>query len=190
MLNRKRIILSTLGVAVAIAFVLTETAGSNRQYQLGGGWIGNNGEGNIWNCLQIPLDSAGRSDAVRVDFKTYNAAIAGLLSMFGADRMSDFTGEGAMISRDTAKWTLVGYAQAQGNPPAIQGIIVVQGTWKYTTRDSALLNYTLYVYPAAADVDGDGLPDEGVDPFITIPGAVDTAQRVPLPGTDQCRFRK
>jgi hypothetical protein len=75
----------------------------------------------------------------------------------------------------------VGYAQKQGNPPAIQGIIVVQGTWKYTSSDTALLNYTLYVYPAAADVDLDGYPDEGSTPVLTIPGAVDTAKRVPLP---------
>lgn len=181
MLNKKRILLATLGAVAAIVFVLTQTAGSNRHYQLGGGWIGNNGAGNIWNCVQTPLDPAGRSDAVRVDFKTYDAAIAGLLTAFGADAMSDFTGEGAMISRDTAKWTLVGYAQKQGNPPAIQGIMVVQGTWKYTSRDSALLNYTFYVYSAAADADGDGYPDEGSTPVLTIPDGIDTAQRVPLP---------
>jgi hypothetical protein len=61
---------------------------NQRQYQLGGGWIGNNGAGTIWNALQIPLDPAGRTAAIRVKTTAYSAGFAGLLTAFGADAVS------------------------------------------------------------------------------------------------------
>lgn len=175
--NSKRIILGTLGAAAAIALVLSQTAGSNRQYQLGGAWIGN-GSGNIWTALHSPLDPEGRTMAGAVHFVTYNAGIAGLLASLGADSATDYKGQTEMISRDTGKWSLVGYAVKQGNPPVIQGILVSQGTWKYTSNDSAVLNYSFAVYLPSTDANGDGFPDAGATPAMTFPDLVDTAQRV------------
>lgn len=182
MITIKRVILGTLGVATIVAFVLSQTAGSNRQYQLGGAWLGNNGAGNIWSAVHAPLDPEGRTMAGTVHFNVYNADIAAILSTLGADSLSSFVGQTEMLTRDTAKWSLLGHALKQGNPPTIQGILLSEGTFKYTSRDSLVLNYTFYVYLPSADANGDGFPDEGSTPLIAVPGVVDTAQRVMPPG--------
>ncbi len=149
-------------------------------YRFGGGWIGASATGG-WNCLQVPLDSAGQTEAIRVSLTSYSPETAGLLAFSGANSLTDMTGEGAMTGPDTAKWTLVGYGVAAGNPPVIRQIWVAAGTLKYTGRDSWNNNYTLTVYPAEADGDGDNLPDAGATPLVTIPGITGTAKRVPLP---------
>jgi hypothetical protein len=41
------------------------------------------------------------------------------------------------------------------------------------------LNYTLDIYLPSADADGDGLPDAGAQPVLSVP-AVDHARRVPI----------
>ena len=84
-----------------------------------------------------------------------------------------------MISNDTAKWQCVGYTQAPGNPATPTAILVYAGTLKFTARDRALVVYTLNVYLASADGDGDGFPDAGTAPALSIPGITDTAKRVP-----------
>lgn len=87
-----------------------------------------------------------------------------------------------MIDRDTARWTVVGYAQAKGagNERQIRAIVVAFGTLQFTGPDQDVVHATLTVYPAAADVDGDGLPDPGAVPVVTIPGIVETGRRVPI----------
>ncbi len=150
------------------------------QYRLGGGWIGASATGG-WNCLQVPLDAAGKTEAIRVTLISYSEQTAGLLAFSGANSLSDMTGEGAMTGPDTAKWTLVGYGLAAGNPPVIRQIWVAAGTLKFTGPDTWNNSYTLTVYPNEADADGDGYPDAGATPLVTIPGITGTAKRVPLP---------
>ncbi|MBI3851066.1 MAG: hypothetical protein HY298_12435 [Verrucomicrobia bacterium] len=152
---------------------------NQRHYQLGGSWIGK-GAGSVWTAVHAPLDPEAQTMAGHVNFQSYGPDTAGLIAAFGGDRMSEFVGETKMINRDTAKWTLVGYVQAGQNPPQIVAIIIGHGTWKYTDRDHAVLNYTIDTYPAAADADGDGMPDPGAIPVVTTPGVIDTAQRVPI----------
>ena len=159
------------------------------QYKLGGSFIGNDGTGNIWNALQIPLDPAGRTAALRLKTVTYSADLAGLLATFGADTLTELTTQAEMISRDTAKYAFVGYATKQGNPPLICLIFVMRGTLKFTGPDSFVVNYTIDVYPGPAnvlglpnaDADADGYPDTGATPVYSIPGGPETAKRVPLP---------
>jgi|SRR5712664_1805319 len=45
--------------------------------------------------------------------------------------------------------------------------------------NTAALNYTLDVYPPSADADGDGFPDAGATPALSIP-TVDNGRRVPI----------
>ena len=56
----------------------------------------------------------------------------------------------------------------------------MNGTLKFTGPDNMVVNYTIDVYPAAADADLDGYPDPGAVPVVTIPG-VNPAKRVPVP---------
>ncbi len=143
-------------------------------YQLGGGWIGSGG-GMTWSCLQIPLDPAGRTDAIRVKTTAYDANTAGLLASFGANTLSDGVGEGRMISRDTSKWSMVSYAQVAGNPLQTAAILVYSGTWTFTGPDDAVINYSLTVYPPSES----GLPE--ADSLLTIAGMTGTVKRVLVP---------
>ncbi len=149
-------------------------------YQLGGGWIFSAPD-TIYTALQIPLDPAGRTAAIRVHAMTYDLGTAGLVTAFGADTLSESTGEAEMTGRNTAKWTLVAYGQAQGNPPQIRAICVSAGTLQFTGPNSLGILYTLKVYAATADADGDGFPDPDTLPAVTIPGLTATAKRVPVP---------
>jgi len=121
--------------------------------------------------------------AARPILKYFNAQFAGLLASFGADSLSDATGEIKMVSPDTGRWTLISYMQATPHQPGdllqSKAIIVSHGTWKFTSNDTAVLNYTLDIYLPSADADGDGFPDEGAQPVLILP-TVDNAKRVPI----------
>ena len=176
MKSNKYVVLA-LGAALAGLLTIAASTDGQGQHKLGGAWIGGH-PGFVWNLLQIPLDPAGQTEAFRVSVLQYGADFAGLLSGFGADRLTDCIGEGRMISQDTAKWQCVGYAQAVGNPPTTTAIVVYSGTFKFTGLDTALCVYTVSVYLASADANGDGYPDAGAQPAVTIP-VTDTAKRVP-----------
>jgi len=165
---------------------------NERQYKLGGGFIGSGGAG-IWNALQIPLDPAGRTAALRVSSGTLSPQFAGLFAALGATGVgSDNVGEMEMISHDTARFGTLGYARMEvpGNPLQVNSIFVMTGTVKFTGPDNIEVTYTINVYPVNipglpnADADNDGYPDPGAQPIL-IPGVlpiqgVDTAKRVTL----------
>jgi hypothetical protein len=182
MRNQKNLFVLGIGAALVGLVILTQTAASTQQHgrlQLGGCWIGK-GAGTVWTSVQTPLEPQGKAVALRVKFATYSSDFAGLLSAFGADTLTDFVGHGELVNRNTSQFTLVGYAQAQGNPPQIGAVLVGFGTFQFTDQDHAVLKYTIDVYPADADADRDGLPDAGATPAVTIPNITDTAQRTPI----------
>jgi len=150
------------------------------QHKFGGAWIGGNGEGSIWNALQIPKNPTGLTCGVRVNTTMYGESFAGLLTAFGADSTTEAVGEMEMISHDTAKYGMVFYLQQQGNPPTLRAIAVMTGTLQFTGPDNFFVDYIIDVYPASADSDLDGYPDPGAVPAATIPG-LDLAKRVPIP---------
>jgi hypothetical protein len=153
---------------------------NQRHYQLGGAFIGNNGAGNVWTALQTPLDPAGRTAALRVQQRVWNADVAGFMGFLDADTSSDAVGQMAMISRDTARFGSLYYYLKQGNPPTPRAIAVMNGTVKFTGPDNIQVTYTIDVYAAEADADLDGYPDVGIAPIATIPG-LEPAKRVPIP---------
>ena len=165
---------------------------SQQQYQLGGGFIGH-GAGLVYSCVQTPLDPDGRTAALVVKTVDDDGSMAGLLAACGANTASDAVGEDEMISRDTAKWSMVAYAQASGPPLQTKAIFVYTGTFTFTGPDNFVINYTLDVYPVNvpvtspfyglpnADADHDGFPDAGATPALTIPGLTGAGKRVPIP---------
>jgi len=179
-------------LAVLLIAAGATVAGMNqRHYQLGGGFIGH-GAGLVYTCVQTPLDPAGRTAALVVKTVDDDGSLARLLAAVGADTGSDAVGEDVMISRDTAKWSMVAYAQASGPPLQTKAILVYTGTLKFTGPDNFVLNYTLDVYPVNvpdtspfyglpnADADRDGFPDAGTTPALTIPGLTGDGKRVPI----------
>lgn len=176
------------GLVAALVIATAASIGwmNQRQHQLGGGWIGGGASG-IWNALQIPLDPAGKTAALRVKTTTLSDAFAGLFAGLGATALnSDAVGEMEMITKDTARFGTVFYGRANtaANPLQLNSIFVMTGTVKFTDPDSIAVSYTIEVYPASADANADGFPDEGA-PDIEIPGllpiqGLDYAKRVTL----------
>ena len=184
--------LAMLLTAVGATVGWKDAKHSQRQYQLGGGFIGTS-PGLVWNCVQTPLDPAGRTAALVEKTVDDDGSQAALLEACGADTGSDAVGEDVMISRDTANWSMAAYAQVAGPPLQTKAIFVYTGTLKFTDRDNFVINYTLNVYVVNvpdtspfyglpnADADHDGFPDEGATPALTIPDLTGTGKRVPVP---------
>jgi hypothetical protein len=184
---KRRAALKKIGLGLAsvalVAGALCVTGFGQKHYQLGGAWVGGR-PGFLWSAVQAPLDPLGQTAVARPILKNFDAQFAGLCAAFGADNLSDTVGEARMISPDTARWTLLAHLQATPHQPGdllqTKAIVMYSGTWKYTSQDTAVLNYTVNVYPASADADGDGYPDANAQPALTIPGIVDNAKRVPI----------
>ncbi len=117
-LKGKACLLCAVGAGIAGLLTIAASPSGRGQYKVGGGYIGS-GSGLIWNCLQIPLDPAARTAAVRVNVVSYGDDVAGLLKVFGADTITENTGQAALTSRDSGPWRFVSYAVKQGNPPGI-----------------------------------------------------------------------
>ena len=184
--SKRRVALRKFGIGLAglalVAGALCVTGLGQKNYRLGGGWVGGNPT-YTWSVLFAPSDPAGQTAAARPILKYFNDTFGGLLSSFGADNLSDATGEVKMISTDTARWTLISYMQVTPKQPGDllqnKAIVVSHGTWKFTSENTAVLNYVLDVYLPSADADGDGYPDPGTTPLLSIP-TVDNAKRVPI----------
>jgi hypothetical protein len=170
-----------IGVAL-VAGTLGVTGFGTKYYRIGGSWVGGNPT-YTWSCLFAPNDPLGQTGAARPILSYFNDQFAGLLANFGADNLSVATGEIKMVSPDTARWTLIGYMQVtpkgQGEVLQNKAIIISHGTWRFTSDTTAALNYTLDIYLPSADADGDGFPDAGATPVLSVP-TVDTAKRVPI----------
>jgi hypothetical protein len=171
--------LTMLVLGVGALFV---TGFGEKHYRLGGAWVGGSSI-YTWSVMFAPSDPQGQTAAARPILKYFDANFAGLLASFGADNLSDATGEAKMVSLDTAQWTLISYMQVTPRQPGDllqnKAIIVSHGTWTFSSDSTAVLNYTLDVYLPAADADGDGFPDAGAQPIMSIP-TVDNAKRVPI----------
>jgi hypothetical protein len=177
----KLVSIGLLGIGL-VAGTFFVTGFGTKAYRLGGGWVGGNSM-YTWNCLFAPSDPTGQTAAARPILSYFNGQFAGLLAYFGADNLSVASGEIKMISTDTGRWTLISYMQVTpkslGEQLQNKAIIVSHGTWKFTGDNTAVLDYILDVYPPSADADGDGLPDAGAVPAMSIP-TQDTARRVPI----------
>ena len=167
--------------AAALLVIAGVTAGwsTQRQYKVGGAWIGGDASGPGWSALQIPMDSSNRSYAVRVSALARDAGSAALVAALGADTLSDAVGQARMINRDTAAWSML--AHAQTSALQIRGFFRYTGEWTYTSEDTAQLTYTLEVFSLAADSNLDGIPDPGATALFSFPGLTAFANRVPSP---------
>lgn len=168
-------VLPATGLSLAWANGARADCGAKGHFQLGGAWIGTDNAGFALNHVQIPLDPEGKTAALRVSALSYGSAVADLLTELKANTESDFVGQLDMISHDTAKLSMVGYALASGNPPVIWAIIVVSGLCQFTDRDTMVSNYTFSLFPPSAD----GLPHD--NPLLgPVPAPTLTLKRVPF----------
>ncbi len=169
---------------VAAAGLSVAWLGPNH-YRLGGAFIGSPaGSGGLyWSALQIPLDSAGKTAALRVNVYSGSAPTDFLMAYSGADTFSEGIGQVAMVNGNTAKSFLVFYAMKLGTPGVPQEVKQIwtwDGTITFTSADSYNANGTMLVYGAAADADRDGRPDPGAEPlFPPIPSDLAVTRALP-----------
>jgi hypothetical protein len=161
------------GLAAILVAAGLSLAWEHHHYQLGGVFIGSGGT--LWSGYNAPLDPDGRTAALRVNCIAYGADFAGLLTALNADTLGEAVGQEEMISRDTWKYSTVGYLTKQGTPPVVKAIYVMAGKGKFTSPNDTVINYEIDVYPVTDGVWGDGFPDGTPLPPIT---GTTTAQRV------------
>lgn len=140
-------------------------------HQLGGSFIGRPADsgGMSWSAFQAPLDPAGKTAALRVAVYSYSAESAFLLTMSGADTLTEGLGQLAMVSNDTARGSLVFHGLAQGNPPLVKQIWIWEGIIRVTGPDAYDVIGQIHIYSAESDFDGDGRPDPNSVPLLTVP---------------------
>lgn len=176
MIARKpAVLLACVAAAAALLLCLTDLQGQspNAQMKLGGAFVGS-GAGGLWNAIQIPLDPAGKTCAARISGIAM-PGFAGLLAALQADTFSEMVGQEVMISRDTAKFTFIGYATAG---TTVKGILVMTGEFQFQGPNEAVVTYEMKVFSPDADGNQDGLPDTDATPLPIPIAGVDTAKRV------------
>jgi hypothetical protein len=160
--------------AVLAAAGLAAAALGPVHYRLGGAFIGSpkDSGGLWWSGFQAPLDSAGKTAALRVGLYSYPPEMAQLVASLGydADAVTEATGQLAMISNDTAIGSLVWYSVKQGNPPVVELIWTWTGITTWTSPDTYIVSGTNTAYDVTvADQDHDGLPDPGAPYLAAFP---------------------
>jgi hypothetical protein len=92
-----------------------------------------------------------------------------------------------MINKDTAKYTLVFYAVADGTPSLtkpvagqIKAIMVITGFWHYTGPDTAESQETLSVHLPDANPEHNVLPAPEATPFKVFSFPWHPQHRIPL----------
>ena len=161
---------SMLAVLVATAGLSVAWLGPNH-YRLGGAFLSDpaRGGGTYWSAFQAPLDSAGKTAALRVNVLTYGPSGAGLLAAFGADTITELVGQAVMIDNDTAQGAIAGYLLKQGVPPELKAIWVFEGVLEWTGPNSYEAIGINKLFLPSADANGDGLPDPGATPVAESP---------------------
>lgn len=89
MLTKKNLLTLAIGLTLVGLLGITPTVASGqnqRQYKLGGAWVGHSASPAwAWTALQIPTNPEGTEGALRVNFTSYGADVAGLVASLGAD---------------------------------------------------------------------------------------------------------
>lgn len=164
--------------AVGLVASLCVASMGQRNYRLGGVWVGSGG-GETWTAVVTPLDPEGKTAVFTVHPVAWSEESASFTAYLGGDTVSDAVGWQKMISRDTAKWSMVAHVLA-GAPPRIVAFEMFDGTLIFRGPDNNEMQYTMTIFPASADKNKDGLPDPDAVPLIAMPGA-GTNTRVPEP---------
>jgi hypothetical protein len=172
-----------------VAGVTASTAWSDRpecRVKQGGAWAGQLG-GIQWTAIHAPLSDDGKRAVQRLQWITLNADFEGLLGAFGAQRLSEASGVMEMTGKDTAKYTLVFYAVADGTasttaPVAgqIKAIMVMTGLWHYTGPDKAESQEVLAVYLPDGNPEHNVLPAPDATPFKVFTFGWHPQHRIPL----------
>jgi hypothetical protein len=162
---------------------------NGKAIKAGGAWLVVNQELGIRGLQTVsPIDPSGKRAVHRQQTISADPTVGGLCPR--AYLLSDVIGEAIITGPSTAEATAVGYAMRKPVLPEIRDQI--ECIWVLTstsdmTKDTQEIAVNIAVYPTWGvygtypnpDVDGDMLPDEGVEPYVCLP-FVFQATRVPM----------
>ena len=182
-ISKQKIVMTAL-VAAAAAFVLVPQIGASGPdqggFKLEGAWVAKvPGTPVQWSYTLSP-DASGRraaiSGAIQVGIKP---AVFGLFP--DVEFVSPIIGEAVMTGPDSAVFNSVWYGIKTGFPfDQIVYIGMNSGQIRFTGPGQAEGTHNLVFYAPSSDKDGDGLPDPGEAPVLTIPPTTTVETRVPL----------
>ena len=174
--------LVSLVAVLGMAVIGVASAGGGRNaYKLEGAWIAKvDGSTGQWTYVLSP-DASGRRAS------GHGSIDIGFFVSPDSDVSSPILIEMEMTGRKTVAAYSVFYSLKELSPVApleptreLVFIGVVQSTGEFVTPNKFEVSHYFEFFPATADVDGDGLPDPGQDPFATL-NLTTTDTRVPSP---------
>ncbi len=188
-LNRKKLIMAAV-VAAAVVVLVTQMGASDSgggALKLEGAWVARvtsiNGQPfpavSQWSYVFSP-DSSGRSASVHGSIDIgFSPNQPGGFPGFA----TPLIGEAVQTGPDPAAFNIYWYDISQGGPGEFDQIVsigTVSGVAKFVAPGKMELTDHFKIYPASADADGDGVPDEGSAPIASFTvTTLDT--RIPSP---------
>lgn len=182
-ISKQKVVMTAL-VAAAAAFVLVLQIGASGPdqggFKLEGAWVAKvPGTPVQWSYTLSP-EPSGRSASVS-GFIQVGIKPAAFGPFPDADFVSPIIGEVVMTGRDTAVFNSVWYGIKKGFPfDQIVFIGMNKGQLRFTGPGKAEGTHNLVFYDPSSDKDGDGLPDPGETPVLSIPTATTVETRLPL----------
>jgi hypothetical protein len=131
--------------------------------------------GQIWTDMVIPNDPAGNTTTHVEDFLVVDPTLGGMFPE--ADTRRSALGRGVRIGPESWQVTWIQYG-AKGLE--LQYVLLYCAVVTFSEDgETMFFEWTAECYLPEHDVDGDGFPDEGQEPFAARPGTA-TLRRVPL----------
>lgn len=187
-MTRRRII-AFLGLAGAVAVALaaswpTSARSSTtncwwrpRFYRLDGTWHLTDDSGDVTTVTFAPATSANRRVSIAADVCNFDPTLGGALPQASPLQNMALRGTAVRTGPNTFDYSWIVYSRDESRQ--IVYILIGWGSLVLTDRDTYEDTVTIYWYSAVEgqvtafgtlpdqDVDGDGLPDEGEDPFFS-----------------------
>ena len=190
--NRRKVIIAAVVATAAVSVLIAQIGASvsgQGDVKLEGAWVarvtGMNGQPfpavSQWSYVLSP-DASGRSAAVHgsIDLSFNPNPNQPGNTMFS----TPLIGETVQTGPDTATFKIFWYTISQGGPGQFNQIVLIgtaSGTARFVGPGKAEFTDDFKIYPASADADGDGFPDEGSTPIRSFTvTSLDT--RIPSPG--------
>jgi hypothetical protein len=182
--KRKIVVAAALGiVALAVAgwSMLAGAAWPPEPYQEfspAGAWSYQDGSGAVVILTLSPVDPATGTGCGTTTPVTMDPTLGGAIPQ--ATSLSHGFGTIVKIGPNTYRTRGINYVLKDGKPkPTILGMMVWEGTATLTAPDTVDISWDKYlIYSAAADKDGDGLPDADETPLVSLPPSQATMKRI------------
>lgn len=151
--RKKPLIILIIGIIATLLIISTSALSPKYKYSFGGNWKWVESGGDIVLTSESPFMTGKRwCSTIGEITRESNPAD------FGGARWSLSYGEYHSTGKYTYAGTLVCYLLDEDNEPVL--IVLLQHECEWIDENTRTIQHLGYVYPAATDGDGDGLPDD------------------------------